>query len=120
MFIFKQITLIISNINKFNLRLIRAFQYFFNFNIFVRYKVNKLNIVLDVLFKLLNKHSQSNIKNKIEIFNVFYNYSMNFFEHKLHSITLQNLLIIVFYVILIKIFNEFKQRLKTVYAKNFY
>ena len=61
-----------------------------------------------------------NVKNKIEIFDVLYNYSINFFEHKLYLVIFQNLLVIVFYVTLMKIFNEFKQWLKTVYAKNFY
>ena len=47
--IFKQINFIIFNINKFNLRLIKISQYLFNFNITVKHKFNKLNIVSNAL-----------------------------------------------------------------------
>ena len=47
--IFRQIILIISFIDKFNLHLIRASQYLFNFNISLRHKADKTNIISDVL-----------------------------------------------------------------------
>ena len=49
--IFKQINFIIFSINKLNLQLIKIFQYLFNFNIAIKYKFNKLNIVFNVLFR---------------------------------------------------------------------
>ena len=50
-FIFKQINFIIFNTNKLNLQLIKVFQYLFDFNIAIKHKFNKLNIVFNVLFR---------------------------------------------------------------------
>ena len=69
-FIFKQIILITNNTNKFNLRLIRTFQYFFNFNIFIRYKFDKL-------------FTSQNSKNKINIFDVLYENSIELSNYEL-------------------------------------
>ena len=49
--IFKQINFIIFNTNKLNLRLMKAFQYLFDFNIAIKHKFNKSNIVFNVLFR---------------------------------------------------------------------
>ena len=48
----KQTTLSFSNIDKFNLKLIGIFFYLFQFDLDVRYKFDKANIVFDALFKL--------------------------------------------------------------------
>ena len=48
--IFRQISLIISNINKFNLRLMRVSQYLLMFDLSMRYKINKANVVFNALF----------------------------------------------------------------------
>ena len=48
----RQITLFISFINKLNLRLIKISQYLSNFNLIIRYKTNKSNVVFNALFKL--------------------------------------------------------------------
>ena len=50
--IFRQINFIISNINKFNLRLMRIFQYLSMFDLFMRYKINKANVVFNALSRL--------------------------------------------------------------------
>ena len=50
--IVKQTSLIFSNIDKFNLRLIKVFVYLSQFDLNVRYKSEKFNIILDVLFRL--------------------------------------------------------------------
>ena len=118
-FIFKQTTLIIINIDKFNLRLIRISQYFFNFNLIIRYKIEKFNIISNVLSRLLNK-LQLNIKNKIDVFDVFYNYYLNFSNNEFRFVILQNMSIITYYIILMKIFNDFKQKLKIVYISDIY
>ena len=50
--IVKQTLLFIIFMNKFNLRLIRAFDYFQRFNLNICHKSNKQYIVFDALFKL--------------------------------------------------------------------
>ena len=50
--IFRQINLIISNITKFNLRLMRVSQYLSIFDFFIRHKTNKTNIVFNALSRL--------------------------------------------------------------------
>ena len=49
---FRQINLIILNINRFNLRLMRASQYLSMFNLFMHYKTNKTNVVFNALSRL--------------------------------------------------------------------
>ena len=71
--IFKQIILIISNIDKLNLRFIRASQYLSSFNIIIRHKFNKFNMIFDVLSRLSSK-TTIDVTNKIEIFDVLYEY----------------------------------------------
>ena len=51
-FISKQTTLNIINTNKLNLRLIRVSQYLSTFNLELRHKANKSNVVSDALFRL--------------------------------------------------------------------
>ena len=116
-FIFKQTILTIINIDKLNLRLIQVSQYFFNFNFVIQRKTKKFNIILNVLSRLFNV-TQLDVKNKIEILNALYNYSINFSKSELRFVTLQNTLTIVYYVILIKISNKFKQCFKTIYINN--
>ena len=116
-FIFKQTILIITNIDKFNLQLICISQYFFNFNLTIRYKVEKFNIISNVLLRLSNI-SQSNIKNKIDVFNVFYNHYFDFSNDEFRFVILQNMSIITYYITLIKIFDDFKQKLKIVYVND--
>ena len=48
----RQIILSISFIDKLNLRLMRVSQYLLNFNLIIRYEINKLNVVFNILFKL--------------------------------------------------------------------
>lgn len=48
-FIIKQITLNFINIDKFNLRLIRAFIYFFQFRLNIRHKSNKNYVIFNAL-----------------------------------------------------------------------
>lgn len=50
-FISQQIIFIIFNNDKLNLRLVKALQYFFDFNLFVRHKIDKINVVSNVFFK---------------------------------------------------------------------
>ena len=104
-FIFEQITLIITNIDKFNLRLIRVLQYFFNFNLTIRHKIEKFNIISSVLSRLLNM-LQSNVKNKINVFNVLYNHYIDFTNNEIRFVIFQNMSITTYYIILIKMLND--------------
>ena len=119
-FIFKQTTLITNNTNKLNLRLIKNFQYFFNFNIAVRHKIDKFNVIFNVLFRFSDTSRQQNVTNKIDILNVLYDHVVKLLKYKLYFFILQNLLTIIYHATLMKIFNNFKQRLKNVYVNNFY
>ncbi len=49
----KQTSLTTVNTDKLNLRLIQASQYLFIFQLDIRHKIDKTNIILDALFKLL-------------------------------------------------------------------
>ena len=55
--IFRQTTLITFNIDKLNLRLIRVSQYLSSFNIVIRHKSDKSNVIFDVLSRLSDKLS---------------------------------------------------------------
>ena len=117
--IFKQTTLVTFNIDKLNLRLIRVSQYLSSFNIVIRHKSNKSNVIFDVLSKLFDKLStQSNVIDKIEILDVLYEHFVNLSNHELRFDIIQNLSSINYHVTLIKMSNDFKQRLKIVYTKD--
>ena len=112
--IFRQIILIILFIDKLNLRLIRVSQYLFNFNIFLRHKTNKTNIIFNILFRLPTHTSQMNDVNKKEILNILYGHSIEIVNEKLNDIFIA----MIYHIILIKMSNDFKQRLKKTYAEN--
>lgn len=118
-FIFKQIILITNNTNKFNLRLTRISQYLFNFNIFIRYKFDKLNVMSNAFSKLSNKlFTSQNSKNKIDIFDVFYDYFIDLSNYELCFVIIQNISIITYHVTLMKMFDDFKKRFKKIYVEN--
>ena len=120
-FIFRQTTLVTFNTNKLNLRLIRASQYLFNFNIVIRHKTDKVNIVSNALFRLSEKRSaQSNFNDKTDVLNVLYDHFVKLADHELCTVTIQNLLVITYHVTLIEMFDDFKNRLKLAYEKNKY
>ena len=119
MSIFKQTSLATFNMNKLNLRLIRVSQYLSNFNIVIRYKTNKINVISNVFFRLSKKSSiQSNFNDKIEVFDSLYDHVVDLTDHESRTITIQNLSTIFYHVTLIKMSNDFKQRFKNVYVAN--
>ena len=75
--------------------------------------------MFDVLSCLLNKIIVD-VTNKIEILNVLYKYLIKLTNEKFRTIIIQNLSTITYYVILIKVFNDFKNKLKIVYLTNNY
>ena len=115
----RQIILIIFNIDKLNLRFVRASQYLFNFNIIIRHKFDKFNIMLDALSRLSNK-TTIDVTNKIEILDILYEYLVKLTNEKFRTIIIQDLSTITYHVILIKIFDDFKNKLKIVYLTNEY
>ena len=115
----RQIILIIFNIDKLNLRFVRASQYLFNFNIIIRHKFDKFNIMLDALSRLSNKIT-IDVANKIEILDVLYEHFVKLINEKFRTIIIQNLSTITYHVILVKMFDDFKNKLKIVYLTNEY
>ena len=81
--IVRQTKLISSNIDKMNLRFIRASQYIFQFNLIVKWKQKKINIVFDVLFRLFNKKNRNDrvlIENAKNVLNDIFAYNVTFVE----------------------------------------
>ena len=117
--IFRQISFIISNIDKLNLRLMRAFQYLSMFDLFVRHKINKTNIVSDALSRL-SRNSIIITKDDSRVLKILYEQvvkiinDFSFKEEKSFSEKLS----IIYYVILMKMFDDFKSRLLLEYIKN--
>lgn len=107
-FIFRQITFIISNNDKLNLRLIKNFQYFFDFNLFVRYKIDKINVMSNVLSKF---QIDAFFVEKIDVLKSLHKHSL----YVLHENLTIKTLMFYHYVALIKKSNDFKQRLKQTY-----
>ena len=79
--IFKEIILIIFNIDKLNLRFVRTSQYLLSFNIIIRHKFNKFDVIFNVLSRLSNK-TTIKITNKVEILNILYDYFVNLTNEK--------------------------------------
>ena len=115
----RQIILITFSIDKLNLRLVRASQYLFNFNIIIRYKFDKFNVIFDVLSRLSNK-TTIDVTNKIKILDILYKYLVKLTNKKFRTTIIQNMSIVVYYIILMKISNDFKRKLKFVYLANDY
>ena len=110
-FINRQIILIISNSDKLNLRLMRTSQYLFDFNLSVRHKVDKANVMSDVLFRL---QADVIIIDKIDVFESLYEHILKF--------TQANLILKTFlyfhHVTLVEMSNDFKIRLKQAYQND--
>lgn len=93
-FIAKQISLTSFNIDKFNLKLIRISVYLSQFDLNVKYKSNKINIVSNALFKLSTKTLTR------------FSTNLNCYLKK------------IFQISLIIIIENFKKKLKAKYATN--
>ena len=75
----------------------------------------------NVFLRLSNKKSiQSNFNNKIDVLNILYDNSMKLKNHEFRIVIIQNLSIITYYVILMKMFDDFRKRFKLIYDKNKY
>ena len=96
----------------------RVFQYLSMFDLFVRYKTNKANVVSDALSRL-SKDLIIITKDDSKILKVLYKRTLkikNFSFKKKKSFFEK--LIITYYVILVKMFDDFKSRFFLKYIKN--
>ena len=75
--------------------------------------------MLDALSRLSNK-TTIDVTNKIEILDILYEYLVKLTNEKFRTTIIQNLSTITYYVILMKIFDDFKNKLKIVYLTNEY
>ena len=105
-FIFKQITLNITNIDKFNLHFVRVSQYLSSFYLKIRHKTGKSNIVPNILFRL----SQQNNDNSLNRFEGV----LNALHNRADIPEFSN----IYHITLIKMFDDFKNRLRNAYLNN--
>ena len=101
-FIARQIKLINSNVNKFNMKLIRAFVYLFQYQLNIRYKSNKKHIISNVFNQLFIINRMFNDKN--DVLNI-----ENFHNAMIDS---KNDFIYVYQNNLIALSNDFKKRMQ--------
>ena len=76
-------------------------------------------MIFDALSRLSNI-TTIDVTKKIEIFDVLYEYFMKLTNEKFRTTIIQDLLVVIYYIILIKILNDFKHKLKFVYLANDY
>ena len=103
-FILKQISFIMSSMDKLNLWFIKAAQYLLSFDLNIKYKIKKSNIIANALFKLSN--------NKI-LFNNTQNILKALFIKPCKLLINNNIL--VYIIMLVEILNNFKNQLKVGY-----
>ena len=96
--IVKQTKLSFNNTNKLNFQLIKTFIYLSQYRFDVRHKLEKQYIIFDVFFKLF--------------------FNVETIKKTLDSNQSKNILNIIYYVTLIKMFDEFKSKLKKIYRIN--
>ena len=115
-FISKQTTLNIINTNKLNLRLIRISQYLSTFNLELRHKADKSNVVPDALSRLLQAFSILSSDQSERALDALYDNTKcwsNFSTIVIESV-------IVYHATLVKMSDDFKHRLKLGYVKDSY
>ena len=106
--IFKQTSLSLSFTDKLNLWLVYASQYLSQFNILIKHKAERSNIVLDTLFRLREVFPSDN-----PIIDTLDALCAVIWEGASHY-----LVILVFYIMLIEITDKFKVRLQTTYKND--
>ena len=109
----KQTSLITFSTNKLNLRLVRASQYLSGFELAIRHKAGKANIVSDALSRLKNDTIVK--EQEPSILNVLYGHSMKQ-ESEAPSYEYEEAFI--YHVTLIEMSDDFKVKLKEAYEKD--
>ena len=107
-FISRQIILITFNNDKLNLRLVRISQYLFDFNLFVRHKADKANVMSNVLFRL---QIDVTIIDKIDVLESLYEHILKFTQTDL----ILKIFLYFHHVTLVEMSDDFKARLKQTY-----
>ena len=98
----RQITLMIFNIDKFNLCLIKVSQYLLSFNFIIHYKIDKLNVISNALFKLSKTDFDSFFE---EIFDVFYDHVVEILDSNFINVIKIK---VIYHITLVKMSNNFK------------
>ena len=98
-----------------NLRFIWISQYFFDFNLQMKHKTEKFNVIFDVFLGL---QVDVIINEKIDVFETFYEVFIQLCNDDLTIVFSKSLSI--YHIILIELTNEFKIRLQKIYNKNNY
>ena len=129
--IVKHITLSSSIIDKLNLRLVRTFQYFSQFLLNIRHRVDKLNIVFDALSRLaiIVEQNDDLDEDTLDEIDVYVDDSNILIVIKLvkhvarerNNIVATNIVndVVFFHACLIQMSDEFRKRLIDVYVKSF-
>ena len=110
-FISRQIILITFSSDKLNLRLVRASQYLFNFNLSVKHKVDKANVMSNVLSRL---QIDVIIIDKIDVLESLYEHILKFTQANLILKTS----LYFHHVTLMKMSDDFKVRLRQTYQND--
>ena len=110
----RQTTLTTSSTDKLNLRLVRASQYLSSFNIALRHKAGKSNVVPDALSRLPAHIPQMDDVNKEGILDILYGHPVKVANEELDGIPTQ----VTYHVTLVEMSDDFKQRLKRAYAED--
>ena len=122
-----QIKLTITSTNKLNLKLVRAFQFLFILSINIRIKLEKLHLISNALFRLLNLSSKKKIKNTLKDLNddIDFFFSKILSRRKALMTNAENHHVDIFLnsyfeedVSLMKMTNEFRKKLLREYAKD--
>ena len=125
-----QINLLFFAIDKLNFRLMRAFQYFSQFTLNIRHRLNKFNIVSNVLLKLtidVKKNNEFDEKalNEVEIYNnetnvIIVDCLITQVVKKENNAIFQQIFndAISFHFYLLQMSNDFRQKLLDVYIKS--
>lgn len=75
----------------------------------------------NAFLKLFDKlFTSQDSKNKIDIFDVFYDHFIDLSNYELCFVIIQNMSAITYHVILMKMFDNFKKRFKKIYVENKY
>ena len=107
----RQIILIIFSSDKLNLRLVRVSQYLFGFNLSVRHKTDKANVMSDVLFRL---QIDVIIIDKIDVLESLYGHILEFTQADLILKTF----LYFHHVTLVEMSDDFKARFKQAYQND--
>lgn len=107
----RQTTLTTSSTDKLNLRLVRASQYLSSFNLAIRHKTGKSNVVPDALSRLLGTDSGSSVEG---ILDVLYGHAVETLDSDLNLDCVTEVEVI-YHITLVEMSDDFKARFRQAY-----